>query len=334
MSVAVRGARLRPVRAGALAVALLALASVVSAVPASAGSPSSAPAPSGPAPVPGRHTPPAPPPPPAHGVTVTLTPRSGSVVGVASPIYARFSRAVRFRAAAESHMAVYINGRRSRGAWSWRDSRTAVFRQQNLWPGHARIEVRLDLHGVELDRSSSARYVGSRSTTRPYTMRTPRSLVATINGVTDRMVVRVDGKVVKVFGVSLGKPGYETRSGIKAVMEKYVSRHMTSIAAGITDPHDQYDVIAPYATRITPTGEFVHGAPWATARIGRWNGSHGCTNLTTADAKWFFDNTVTGDAVVTTGTGRPMEFWNGPGAPFNMPWTQWLAHSALKGRAA
>jgi lipoprotein-anchoring transpeptidase ErfK/SrfK len=134
--------------------------------------------------------------------------------------------------------------------------------------------------------------------------------------------------------VSLGKEGFLTRSGIKAVMEKYLEREMTSEALGITDPNDQYRVVSPYATRITNSGEFVHGAPWAAGRIGRWNGSHGCTNLMVADSKWFYEKTRVGDPVVTVNTGRSMEYWNGLGAPWNMPWSLWLQKSAAKGQKA
>jgi lipoprotein-anchoring transpeptidase ErfK/SrfK len=330
-----RAIRRGPLRVAGVAAGVLALAATVLLAPASAVSPAASPAPSGPsAPTPGQHKPPAPPQPPAIGVTVTVTPKSGALVGIASPITAHFSAPVSRRAAAESHMLVYVNGKFSRGAWYWKDSSTAVFRQQSFWPGHSRVEVRLALRGVELSRTGKARFVGGRTTTRAYSVRIGHAFVATVDGKSDRMVVRIDGKVVKTFGVSLGKKGFETRSGIKAVMEKYPVRHMSSILAGITDPNDQYDVQAPWATRITPSGEYVHGAPWAAGRIGRWNGSHGCTNLLTAPAKWFYDTTIPGDAVVTTGTPRTMEFWNGTGAPYNMPWAQWLSRSALKGRAA
>jgi lipoprotein-anchoring transpeptidase ErfK/SrfK len=230
-------------------------------------------------------------------------------------------------------MWVFVNGVFSHGAWFWKNSTTAIFRTAGFWPGHARIQVRLTLRGVELSSTSSHRFVGASSTTRVHAISTPRSFIAYVNGISDRMTVKIDGTTVKVFKVSLGRKGDETRSGIKAVMEKYVLRHMTSVAAGITDPRDQYDLQVPWAVRITPTGEFVHGAPWANKRIGVYNGSHGCTNLFVADSHWFFSTVIPGDAVVTTGTNRSMEYWNGTGAPYNMPWTQWLAGSALKGHA-
>ena len=74
----------------------------------------------------------------------------------------------------------------------------------------------------------------------------------------------------------------------------------------------------------------MHAAPWALSRLGRWNGSHGCTNMRTEDAKWIYDVTVPGDVVVYTNTGgAAVEPGNGPGGLWNIPWSQWLAKSAL-----
>jgi lipoprotein-anchoring transpeptidase ErfK/SrfK len=309
--------------------ASVALVASLTAAPATAAPPSPTPTPGAPSP-----RPPAPVPPlPASRFGVTITPRDGAVVGIAYPITAKFTAPVTDRALAEHNMHVYVNGKRSSGAWYWKTSTTALFRTMSFWPGHATLQVRLTLGGVELGHTAKVRYVGSSVSTRTHTIRTPRALVAKVDGVTHRFVVRIDGKTVKNFATSLGKPGFETRSGIKAVMEKYPLRHMTSVAAGITDPGDQYDLQVPWAVRITPTGEFVHGAPWALGRLGRYNGSHGCTNLNVADSHWFFDQVIPGDPVVTTGTPRTMEYWNGTGAPYNIPWAVWLSHSALKGKA-
>jgi lipoprotein-anchoring transpeptidase ErfK/SrfK len=264
------------------------------------------------------------------GVGVTITPSAGARVGVAYPITARFSSPVLKKSVAERRMKVYINNRLAVGAWYWKDSRTALFRTKRFWPGRAAIQVRLDLAGVTLAETSKVTYVGFAGTDRRHTFRTVRARVHKINAETHRMRTFVDGRLVKVSPVSLGKEGFLTRSGVKAVMEKYPTRRMTSQGAGITDPNDQYDVVATWAVRLTPTGEFVHGAPWATARIGRANGSHGCTNLTNSDAKYFYDRAVVGDPVVTYRTGRQMEPWNGLGGPWNISWSAWLAGSRTK----
>jgi len=235
------------------------------------------------------------------------------------------------KALAEANMRVFVNGKLSAGAWMWQSNSSAVFRQKGFWQGHATITIKFTLKGVDLYESKQFRYIGRISTNRTYVLHTTRAFVAKVNAVTDRMKVFIDGHLVKNFPVSLGKKGFETRSGIKTVMEKYATRHMTSKMLGITDPADQYTVDAPWAVRLTWSGEFVHGAPWAAYRIGKWNGSHGCTNLLAADAKWFYDHSFLGDPVITTGTNRSMEANNTVGGDFNIPWSTWLAHSQLKG---
>jgi len=268
---------------------------------------------------------------PAQGVSVSVYPQSGGTVGIAYPITVNFSHDISHKQLAEENMRVFVNGKLSSGAWMWQSNSSAMFRQRTFWPGHATITVKLTLKGVDLYESKQFRFIGRASTTRIYTLHTARAFVAKVNATTDRMKIYIDGHLVKNFPVSLGKKGFETRSGVKAVAEKYPTRHMTSKLAGITDPHDQYDLTAPWAVRITWSGEFVHGAPWAAFRIGKFNGSHGCTNLLTNDAKWFYDHSATGDPVVTIGTNRPMEPGNSIGGPFNIAWSTWLAHSKLKG---
>ena len=142
-----------------------------------------------------------------------------------------------------------------------------------------------------------------------------------------RMTVTRDGERIRTFGVSLGKPGFPTRSGTKVIMEKYVTHRMNSITVGITGA-EAYDLDVPYAMRITASGEFLHGAPW-NPYVGTMNHSHGCTNLTLSSARWVFGHVKEGDPVVTTGTGRPTESWNGLGGVWNVPWATWVAGSAL-----
>lgn len=52
------------------------------------------------------------------------------------------------------------------------------------------------------------------------------------------------------------------------------------------------------AVRIDNSGNFVHSAPWSVADQGKRNVTHGCINLSPANAKWFYDNFGSGDPVV------------------------------------
>ncbi len=261
-------------------------------------------------------------------VKVSISPGEGTF-GVGQLITARFSSPVAFKKKAEAGMVVTGNKPLPPGAWGWIDATTAVYRPKDFWPGKTRIHVRLDLRRVPLNGNDKTRWVGGAMATRTVSWRTARSFVARIDADTHQMRVYRNGVLVKVFGVSLGKPGFRTRSGVKIITgEKYRWKRMTSDDLGLTD--ETYDLNVPYAVRITPSGEFIHGAPWATARIGVYNGSHGCTNLDVDPARWFYYNVKPGDVTVTTNTGRSMETWNGtPGSYWNYSWADWKAKSAL-----
>src|SRR3546814_12131812 len=99
-----------------------------------------------------------------------------------------------------------------------------------------------------------------------------------------------NGKLVKTMPITTGKPGFTTRSGVKVIMQKFRSKRMNSetvgIPAGSAEAYDLDNV--EYAMRVTSSGEFLHAAPWSVGSQGRANVSHGCTGLSTANAKWIY----------------------------------------------
>ena len=52
-----------------------------------------------------------------------------------------------------------------------------------------------------------------------------------------------------------------------------------------------------YAVRLSNNGELVHAAPWSVGSQGNDNVSHGCINLSTDRAAWFFNFSQPGDVV-------------------------------------
>jgi len=115
------------------------------------------------------------------------------------------------------------------------------------------------------------------------------------------------------------------------VIEKTRDKLMDSSTVGIPrdSPGGYYQHVA-WSVRISNSGEFVHAAPWSTGSQGRANVSHGCVNLSTANAAWFFRLTRRGDVVEVVGSPRR------PGdsfgvADWNMSWSAWLRGSALQG---
>ena len=264
-------------------------------------------------------------------------------LGVGTLPKLRFTRAIPDKAVVEKHLAVTATidatgvTQSVPGAWGWLDDRTVVFRPKSFWPGHATVTITSDLFHAVLGQSGKVWLVGGASLKGPFTFQTDRSLVAKVDGKSDRMKVYVDGKKVKNFPVSLGQKDWETRNGVKVIStdklptHTYTSAALDITAADDTTNPDYYELKdVPWNTRLTPTGEFLHAAPWALGRLGRWNGSHGCTNMTVKDAKWMYTKTIPGDVVTYTNTGGSnVEPNNGPGGLWNIPWAQWLKKSAL-----
>lgn len=246
-----------------------------------------------------------------------------------------FSRAVPDKRVVESHLgvsAVLPDGkvRKVSGAWGWTSDRTAVFRPVKYWPGHATIMVTSTLDRAVMGQSGGTYLVGKRDLAKTWTFQTDRKLVARVDGAKVNMKVFIDGKKVKTFPVSLGKDGWETRNGVKVVStQKEPVKIYRSESLGL-GPEEQYALEADWNTRLTPTGEFIHTATWAYGRLGRYNGSHGCTNMYSDDAEWIYKETIPGDVILYENTGgTTVQEWNGPGGLWNIPWSQWLKKSAL-----
>lgn len=258
-------------------------------------------------------------------------------LGVGTLPRLRFSHDIPDKAVVERHLTVTATddatGRTTvvPGAWGWLDNRTVVFRPRTFWPGHALITITSTNDRAVLGTSGSTALVGAKSLAQAYTFRTARSFIGKVDGSTHQMKVYVDGKKARTIPISLGTTDWETRSGVKVISTlKEPTKTYTSASLGLTNPEDFYELDAKWNTRLTPTGEFIHTATWAYGRIGRWNGSHGCTNMFEKDAKYIYDTTIPGDVTVYANTGgATTEPWNGPGGLWNIPWSAWLKKSAL-----
>ncbi len=253
-----------------------------------------------------------------------LLPSGSGQVGVGMPVVVQFLGLVDAdkQAAIEKHVSV-TTAPAVKGAWGWLDARQLVWRPATYWAPGTKVKVTADIAGIETragiwtKRNASTSFsIGS-------------ATISTVDVAAHTLTVRRNGAVLRTIPVTTGKKGYETRNGVKVVISRESSRQMDAETTGLakTDP-DYYNVNVKYAMRLTWSGEFLHAAPWSVGSQGRANVSHGCTGMSTANAKWLFESTKMGDVVKYVNSRRPLESYNGY-TMWNMSLAQWATHSAL-----
>jgi lipoprotein-anchoring transpeptidase ErfK/SrfK len=261
------------------------------------------------------------------GLHVTFGPGAGTY-GVGQPITAGLSLPVKdraARAAVEANLHVSSTPEAAPGAWYWVDDRTLHYRPRTYWPTNAKIDVTSALSGVRIQDNLFGGF------DKPLTLHTGQRVEAITDVSTDHMTVKDDGKVVKTLPVTTGKPGFDTRNGVKVVLAKEPFVQMKSQSIGIAaGTSDSYDLPVYWATRVTWSGEYVHAAPWSEGSQGVANVSHGCTGMSTENAHWFFDHVRPGDIVnVINGKGATMTPFDNGFGDWNLSWDQWQKGSAL-----
>ncbi len=260
---------------------------------------------------------------PKGTLKTSISPLSGSEVGVGMPIIVRFNKPVSDRAAVEAGLLV-SSRKPIDGAWSWISDTEVHYRPEKYWPNNDKVTLDVALRGVQAGKNTWS------MENRTITFKTPAAMVSTVDVARHVMTVRRNGEVLRVVPITSGKAGFLTRDGIKVVLEKHVLKVMDSATVGIPkgDP-DYYHLDVPYALRVTWSGEFVHAAPWSTANQGLANVSHGCVGMSLSNAIWFFNLTHVGDVIKVVNSPRTLEPGNGY-TDWNVPWKKWLKGSALQ----
>jgi lipoprotein-anchoring transpeptidase ErfK/SrfK len=260
---------------------------------------------------------------PKKVLETSISPLSGSTVGVGMPIVVRFNKAVDDRAAVERGLTVQSRKPIEAGGWYWMSDTEVHYRPKAYWPANNKVTLDVKLRGVEAARN----LWGMKN--RTITFATSSSMVSVVNVPRHTLSVYRNGKLARTIPVSTGKAGFLTRNGIKVVLEKHTLKVMdaNTIGIGKNDP-EYYRLDVPYALRVTWSGEFVHAAPWSTGSQGRANVSHGCVGMSMSNAIWLFNQTHVGDIVKVVGSPRTLEPGNGY-TDWNVAWSAWRAGSAL-----
>jgi lipoprotein-anchoring transpeptidase ErfK/SrfK len=246
-------------------------------------------------------------------------------VGVGMPIRVFFEQPVTDKATVERNLKV-TSTEKTDGAWNWVSDTEVHFRPSDYWPANIEVTLDADLYGVELADG----IWGEKSRTVTFSVGDRHVSVADAKKHT--MKVYDGDKRVHTFPMSAGSSKNPTRNGAHVVLESFRDITMDSSTFGLAvDAPGGYRTDVEYAVRISNNGEFVHAAPWSVASQGNDNVSHGCINLSTERAKWFFDFALPGDVVeVRHSIGPTLSAADGDIYDWAIPWDEWQAGSALK----
>ena len=244
---------------------------------------------------------------------------TGETYGVALPVVIEFSPPVPDSARANVQRRLFASSTPSQpGVWSWASGSQVWYRPAKYWQPGTSLTVRAALAGQPMGGG----YYGD--VDRSATVRIGQKVYMSVDNATKSMKVYVDDKLVRKIPVSLGKHSTPSSSGHLVVM----SKAYTTIFDTTNEGPGGYRVSVNYAMRLTWGGEFIHSAPWSVNDQGKRNVSHGCINMSAANAKWLFSQTLIGDPVTIKGTSRELLYGNG-WTDWDKPWDEYVKGSAI-----
>lgn len=251
-----------------------------------------------------------------------VLPNDGEVVGIGQPVAVRFDENIPNRLAAQRAITVTTNPP-VEGAFYWLSNREVRWRPAQYWKPGTTVDVAVNTYGVDLGDG----LFGQENVTTHFTI--GDEVIATADDNTKTLTIRRNGDVIKTMPISMGKNSTPTNNGTYIVGDRFGHMIMDSSTYGVpSNSPNGYRTEVDYATQISYSGIFVHAAPWSVGSQGYSNVSHGCLNVSTSNAQWFFDNTKRGDIVEISNTvGSILPGTDGLG-DWNIPWDQWRAGNA------
>jgi lipoprotein-anchoring transpeptidase ErfK/SrfK len=254
----------------------------------------------------------------------TVYPGDDAVVGVAAPITVYFGVEPADKAAVAAHVTL-TSDPAVQGAWAWIqhiDGRWALdYRTKDYWPAGTSVHVSARLYGVPLAPGA----YGAADITSDFTIGRNQVVIADVNS--HQMVVQRDGATIATYPASYGRgedtgdPDLITRSGIHVVNGLDETKLMSNPRYGYSDIPEKW------AVRISNNGEFIHANPASGNAQGNTNVTHGCVNLSLADAEDYFHSAIWGDPVEVTGTTVTLGHDDGDIYIWALDWDQWKAKS-------
>src|ERR1700733_7831371 len=249
---------------------------------------------------------------PASTFTTNIFEGYKQAYGVGMPIILTFSAPVQDKAAVERSIELQTS-RPVIGSWYWDGNQTLDFRPRDYWPIHTTVSFTGHFDGV----ASAPGVYGYHTLTQTFSI--GDSVVAVASTQAHKTKIYVNGKLKYDWDISSGKPGDDTPDGSYLTIEK--ENPVRMIGPG-------YDLLVPWSVRFTFRGDYYHDAYWSVGEQGFENVSHGCVNLSPADAKTYSEMAGPGDPITIQNSPRGGVGDNGGPEGFP-PWQEYRKGSAL-----
>jgi lipoprotein-anchoring transpeptidase ErfK/SrfK len=256
---------------------------------------------------------------PSHTFQTEIFEGYDQTYGVGMPIMLTFSEPVTNRAAVERSLQL-TTSKPVTGAWYWDDSEHLDFRPQNYWPADTQVSLTGHLDGIE---GASGMYATANLT---QTFNIGSSVIAVASTTAHRTQIYINGSLKYNWPISTGKASTATPNGTYLTIEKHNPVRM--IGGGAKGSPGYYNELVPWSVRFTFSGDYYHDAPWSVSDQGSQNVSHGCVNLSPADAKTYYNLAVPGDPITITGSSKAGK-WDDGWTEWFLPWSQFVKGSAL-----
>ncbi|MGC5027916.1 Ig-like domain-containing protein [Tsukamurella sp. DT100] len=259
-----------------------------------------------------------------------LSLNDGAVYGVGQVAVVHFDEPITDRAAAQKLLTVTTTPPVT-GAWMWTTDKTVAWRPREYYPAGTKVAIEANVFGKEV----SPGLWGEKDVSIAFSI--GESHVSIADDATKQVQVFVNGQMVRSMPTSMGQGGTEvvngttlhfwTQRGVYTVLDKANPVVMDSSTYGLPiNSRLGYKQTIGWATRISNDGIYLHALDNLDAQ-GVRNESHGCLNLSPANAQWFFELSQPGDVVEVRNTGGPaLEQWQN--GDWSVPWAAWVAGGA------
>jgi lipoprotein-anchoring transpeptidase ErfK/SrfK len=255
----------------------------------------------------------------ANEADAAIYPLDGMKVGVAQPLQIIFSEPVLNRDAVEKAIRITSTSGQA-GEFHWFNNNMVRYRPETFWAANSTVTMDLRLFGVDLGNGQIGNF------NKVVTVHIGDKKVAVADAAAHTFSVSINDQPAGSWPVTMGDQRFPSARGYLVLMEKHRYDHFVAASIGLKpgDPANYGELDVEYATRLTPSGEYIHQAlDSALPYIGNTNVSHGCIGMTADRAAWVFNNMTSGDVVQVINTEGDFANFDDGFGDWNIPWAQY-----------